>query len=119
MREILFKAKRTDNKEWVFGYYVQINGKHFIVPDYASAWYGIEVEPSTVCQYTGLTDKNGNKIFDGDKIKHLEWIFTIIFIKGYCEFSMICKELPKGPHVFHEGIALRCEVIGNIHDKEE
>lgn len=53
MREILFKAKRTADGEWVEGSYVKMNGCAYIVPWYASAWYGFEVDPETVCQYTG------------------------------------------------------------------
>lgn len=73
MREILFKAKRLDNGECVDGFYCCIGPvgqeKHYIIPMYASAFYGIEVDPSTVCQYTGLTDKFFvEKIFEYDII---------------------------------------------------
>lgn len=67
-REILFKAKRTDNGEWVEGYYVKyqpcasrpeyVRG---IVPTYASALYMIKIDPDTLCQYTGLTTRTVRK----------------------------------------------------------
>lgn len=74
MREILFKAKRIDNGEWVVGQYVNTcypgNDKetgHFIVV-YPNEYH--EIYTSTICQFTGLCDKNGNKIWENDIIKY-------------------------------------------------
>ena len=78
MREILFKGKRIDNGEWVEGCYAECNGKTFIGIDISIGiddifevfctpvirW--LEVDPETLCQFTGRCDKNGKKIWEND-----------------------------------------------------
>lgn len=76
MREILFKAKRKDNGEWIEGYYQKrcdflVGGEHIIFhADSHKAWEYAEVDPETLCQFTGLCDKNGNRIWENDIIKY-------------------------------------------------
>lgn len=125
MREILFKAKRLDNGECVDGFYCCIGPagqeKHYIIPEYASAFYGVEVDPSTVCQYTGLTDKNGKKIFEGDIVrretayygKHNVYDEPVVW-EDDIENDSFGEPYTSG-YCIHGG---NWEVIGNIHDGE-
>ena len=66
----LIKAKRTDNREWVVGGLVRYGftgkEKYYIVPDYASDLYAIEIDPNTICRCTGLKDENGKQIWEND-----------------------------------------------------
>jgi uncharacterized phage protein (TIGR01671 family) len=125
MREIKFRGKRIDNGEWVYGYYC-FNGwtdkeKHLIIPDYASTLYGFEVIPETVGQYTGLKDRNGKEIYEGDM---LTWSCAaipdkevVIFEDGaFCVHSSIDNyQYFLGRH----GLNFASEIIGNIHDNPE
>lgn len=68
MREILFKGKSLLSGEWVEGYYIGPIGVldvHEICDIHDITGTRVEVDPSTVCEYTGMTDKNGTKIFEG------------------------------------------------------
>ena len=72
MRKILFKAKRIDNGEWAEGYYVKKydllgNEEHLIFhADSYKVWEYVEIDPETLCRFTGRCDKNGNRIWEND-----------------------------------------------------
>ena len=138
MREILFRGKRTDCGEWVEGYLNQhrgrvifdcccnaINANDYYINDWVAKLdtdlYGCvyKVIPETVGQFTGLTDKNGVKIFEGDIVTgwfNHEKIVGYIFYGGNAQFFIQRDGI--------YGIALDnsdcwLEVIGNIHDNSE
>ena len=122
MREILFRAKlKSDNGihkkgEWVYGHYCElIDGKKAIPYIYGNG----EVNKNTIGQYTGLTDKNGTKIFEGDIVDYDYFgerkIGKIFFNDcGYEIENQGCFLCVQSADK-----QLDCEVIGNIHDNPE
>lgn len=135
MREILFKAKRKDNGEWVEGYYVKTTLGNEITPSDVifvpfkvsrnEEWGWVKVIPETICQYTGLRDKNGKRIWENDicsrKEKYPEivtynkgdWQLDYSYVFGKEIHSDACN---LGFYVCERNCV---EVIGNIFDNKE
>lgn len=122
----MFRGKRLVTEEWFEGnlilgdiikryetYIVQVIGKN-------QHWKTISVDSETVCQYTGLNDKTGKKIFEGDIIKH-DMSNTIGVAKWYHGnyTGWYMEDICMGEQQFTNEMWNECEVIGNIFDNPE
>ena len=139
MREILFRGKRTDNGEWVEGYLSKSRDENkqlklCIDHEEQGVMCSSIVIPETRGQYTGLTDKNGKKIFEGDILKiekignglgdyynpPLPYPVNVVVKWDLCAWmwETLCED--KRYISFPDAWChFRCEVIGNIHDNPE
>ena len=136
MREILFRGKKNNSGEWVYGNLFNPDksdtptqicmGTHIVRICY-------EIDPKTVGQYTGLTDKNGRKIFENDIVRlmdeynEIEWTAVVVFGNPNGEYNWGWQLKAIGEFDGNKDILLwvdieesgtYCEIIGNIHDKK-
>ncbi len=127
MREILFrgKSKSINKGEWIYGSFVEDTDLNACCIRDKSLVYEL-VDRETVGQFTGLTDKNGKKIFEGDIIQYCgcgyrESMGTIIYDKNFGAF--VSKEYERYYVRFGDisqyGTVMGVEVIGNVHDNPE
>lgn len=147
-KEILFRGKRVDNDEWTFGdlivsknkYYIHPQGNSFQVDGVLSRLIVLhEVKSETVGQYTGLTDKNGKKIFEGDILRGFAYPFRdgegkhnyyaeVVWFEDSPAFGLVTHKNPKSNVVgisegnceyMEDWETFLWEVIGNIYDNPE
>lgn len=122
MRDILFRGKRLDNGEWVYGSLLQVEYDDGSVVtaifDRKDSGGDAEVHPSTVGQYTGLMDKNGERIFEGDvlTVDGEDGFFALEFQEDTARFVMSGDSIVVD---FDNFWSYEVEVMGNIHDNPE
>lgn len=131
MRDILFRGKRRNHGEWIYGDLV--TKQNICI---ANDWHEvIRVDDETVGQFTGLTDKNGKQIFEGDIVKltdknnNYEWTAVVEFgnPNSYYSWGWQLKPITKNVEynldilcwVDIDEFGIFCEVIGNIYDNPE
>lgn len=138
MREILFRGKDFSgvlNRSWIFGSLDTTENENIIMiyPDRFGNKCQIFIDPKTVGQYTGLTDKNGKKIFEGDVLRvkghdydyNLDFDYTTTVFLVYHELCVAVRSnifdflpIDFAYKTWHE-MGCDIEVIGNIHDNPE
>lgn len=123
MRKIEFKGKRKDNGEWIYGSLIISKGNYYITEGYCEIgtfdlnFIKYEVIPETIGQYTGLKDKNGKKIFEGDIVKTYNNEICIV-IYNYNQFGLSVVDKSK-TYGWVDFIEYNLEIIGNIWDNPE
>lgn len=132
MDRYLYKAKRLDNGEWVQGVPFKVEGKwvllindnenllraHYIEENmWTAEIYAIEVDSTTICQCTGLKDKNGKLIWENDIVKINNSKGNVLITFG--DFEIICT-IPNEKYYKHRlEYDAEYEVVGNIFDNPE
>lgn len=125
IENIKFKAKRLDNAEWVEGYFYQECGNTYIIEDRQkdsklNRNEAVLVDPSTVCQFTGLKDKDGKDIFENDILydKDSGIASAIKWKRHVCGYVYEKVGMFATVHVYacHTGLL---KIIGNKFDRKE
>lgn len=116
-REILFKAKRKGGTGWVEGDYVNDS----ILGETIRCRNGIftEIDPSTVCQYTGLTDRNGMKIWEGDIIQGSGRRYAVMYYNDRAAFMRVEINVNVCVYLSRYSMRNEFEVVGNRWDNIE
>ena len=120
-REILFRGWNKKNKKWLYGYYFVNRGEHFIAPDEfvnpLTSYEDYVVDANTVGQYTGLKDKNGKKIFEGDILVFSPWLAVVLWNEELATFALQFQ--------FEDKVGLKplgewqtMTIIGNVHENK-
>lgn len=128
IENIKFKAKRLDDNSWVFGYFYEENGNTYIIENrqkesMLNRNVTYQVDPSTVCMFTGLTDCKGNEIWEHDLLQSQETkaIYEVVWNQGNTSFSLVNTECPVLYSNTLGGMLRnrRLKVVGNKFDKNK
>lgn len=120
MREIKFRGFNRKNGVWLYGFYLQNRGAHFVCPDEfaeGKSWDDYEIDPETRGEYTGQKGKNGQEIYEGDIMRDVDGnICEVIWQQESAGFRQYDHVLQLCDNFIEEEFD---EVIGNIHDNPE
>lgn len=129
MRKIKFKAKRLDNGEWVYGSLIRstagIKERAYIVDSFSSMsdYSVVGIDPSTVCQFTGLKDYEGKEIWEGDTVHDsydllcIDNLYEVVYIEEEGTFAF--KSLDKVDNYEPFVNLFEAYVVGNKFDKKK
>ena len=118
MRIIKFRGLRVDGRGWISGFYYEHNKRHSIIENTVE-FFSIQVTPESVGQFTGLQDKNGVDIYEGDNIKvcnNKNGLLTVVFVNEYVGGWVLIHESTKNKLSLGARKQNNIEVIGNIHE---
>lgn len=124
MRKILFRAKRLKTNDWIYGYPLRFGftgkEKWFLLPTYASSFYEMEIDPSTIGEWTGLENEEGWRIFEGDIFVNNDEAYGKLYYQVVWDYSTWLLE-PIGDDAPALGMtwAETQKIVGNIHDNPE
>lgn len=121
-REIMFRGWNKKNKRWLYGYYCVNRGEHFIAPDEfvnpLASYEDYVVEADTVGQFTGIKDKKGKKIFEGDILVISQLLAVVLWNEELATFALQFQ--------FEDKVGLKplggwqtMKIIGSVHENQE
>ena len=138
MREIKFRGFNRKNNVWLYGFYLQNCGAHFVCPDEfatGKSWDDYEIDPDTRGEFTGRKDKNGKEIYEGDVVSvNGEYPKVVKYIEEWLSFcvanidTITTPPMSSWPDEYNyqqlspgwwKDFQNEIEVIGNIHDNPE